>query len=45
MKLSEKPDHQVIASAAKQSLPEKEIASSLTAPRNDIMPHTAQIAS
>src|SRR5215204_6644347 len=32
---SEKPRHRVIASAAKQSLPEKEIASSLVAPRND----------
>jgi hypothetical protein len=41
-KLSENPQHQVIASAAKQSLPEKEIASSLTAPRNDNIPLTSQ---
>jgi hypothetical protein len=33
---SEKSKDRVIASAAKQSLPEKEIASSLPAPRNDI---------
>jgi hypothetical protein len=34
-RLFEKPGNQVIASGAKQSLPEKEIASSLAAPRND----------
>src|ERR1043166_5845957 len=35
---SEKSDEPVIASGAKQSLPEKEIASSLMAPRNDMSP-------
>jgi hypothetical protein len=43
--LSEKLRYQVIASAAKQSLPEKEIAPSLPAPRSDTMPHTSRTAS
>ena len=43
--LSEKPQRRVIASAAKQSLPETGIASSLTAPRNDTIPYASQATS